>query len=235
MSDKDAPAGMDKRQVIKSGDLDVGVHRMWGPPIAKYVVPEDVVKKANALVDKYQKNDQKRKQNDYAYNLAGEISQEFMPTGDELAEIGLAEHMLKAVEMMVRGKVPEMDSNKLRIGFIDCWFVIQKAGDWNPPHYHGGQLSAALWLDTPEGMATSTRKWGGGEFVFVAPCTPTEWEQPVVHFEPVPGMMVVFPAYLTHAVAPHMAEGERRSFAFNCNLGFEVNGEVVPFEGIYPG
>jgi len=231
MSEQKKPAGIDKRQVLKSADMAEGVHRLWGPPIAKYVIPADVVKRANDLITRYQQDEQKRKKNDYAYNLAGEIAQEFMPTADELSEIGLAEHMLKAVEVMVRAKRPDMDMDKLRIGFIDCWFVIQRAGDWNPPHYHGGQLSAALWLDIPEGMAKSTRKWGGGEFVFVAPTTPTEWEQPVVHFEPSPGVMMLFPSYLTHAVAPHMAEGERRSFSFNCNLGFEVDGQIIPFDG----
>ena len=225
------PAGKDKREVIKSAEMADGVHRLWGPPICKYVVPDDVVAKANELIDRYQADPQLLKNQDYAYNLAGEISQEFMPNPEDLEAIGLTEHLMKAIEIMVRGKLPNMDSNKLRIGFIDAWFVIQKAGDWNPPHSHGGQLSGALWLDTPEGMKTSTRKWGGGEFVFVSPTTPTEWEQPVVHFEPTPGVMMLFPAYLTHAVAPHMAEGERRSFAFNCNLAFEEDGQIIPFDG----
>lgn len=232
MKKPDVPAGADKREVINSAEMAEGVHRLWGPPICKYVVPPDVVERTNALITRYQQDEQKLKKNDYAYNLAGEISQEFMPNPDDLAEVGLTEHMMKAVEIMVRGKLgPSMDSSKLRIGFIDAWFVIQRAGDWNPPHYHGGQLSAALWLQVPEGMKTSTRKWGGGEFVFVAPTTATEWEQPVVHFEPSPGVMMLFPSYLTHAVAPHMAEGERRSFSFNCNLGFEENGEIIPFGG----
>ena len=38
------------------------------------------------------------------------------------------------------------------------------------------------------------------------------------HIEPEPGTLIIFPAWLSHAVAPHLGNGDRISVSFNVFL-----------------
>lgn len=98
---------------------------------------------------------------------------------------------------------------------IDIWLNVQKAGDYNPTHTHGGSFSGVLFLKVPPQINDQSFD---GQLCFHGP---EEWH--IQSFRtgmtkyvlPVPGDFYVFPAWQPHSVAPFRGDGERWSLAFN--------------------
>jgi len=98
---------------------------------------------------------------------------------------------------------------------IDVWLNVQRAGDYNPTHTHGGSFSGVLFLKVPPQICADSFD---GQLCFHGP---EEWHiqsfrTGMAHYVlPVPGDFYVFPAWQPHSVAPFRGEGERWSIAFN--------------------
>ena len=98
---------------------------------------------------------------------------------------------------------------------IDVWLNVQRSGDYNPTHTHGGTFSGVLFLQVPPQI---TGQSFDGQLCFHGP---EEWQiqtfrTGMAHYVlPVPGEYYVFPAWQPHSVAPFRGEGERWSIAFN--------------------
>ena len=98
---------------------------------------------------------------------------------------------------------------------IDVWLNVQRAGDYNPTHTHGGSFSGVLFLKVPPQICADSFD---GQLCFHGP---EEWHiqsfrTGMAHYVlPVPGDYYVFPAWQPHSVAPFRGEGERWSLAFN--------------------
>ena len=98
---------------------------------------------------------------------------------------------------------------------IDVWLNVQRAGDYNPTHTHGGSFSGVLYLQVPPQISGASFD---GQLCFHGP---EEWH--IQSFRtgmaeyvlPVPGEFYVFPAWQPHSVPPFRGEGERWSLAFN--------------------
>jgi|GEM_PF-185707 len=98
---------------------------------------------------------------------------------------------------------------------IDVWLNVQRAGDYNPTHTHGGSFSGVLFLQVPAQISGASFD---GQLCFHGP---EEWH--IQSFRtgmaeyvlPVPGEFYVFPAWQPHSVPPFRGEGERWSLAFN--------------------
>ena len=98
---------------------------------------------------------------------------------------------------------------------IDVWLNVQRSGDYNPTHTHGGSFSGVLYLQVPPQISGASFD---GQLCFHGP---EEWH--IQSFRtgmaeyvlPVPGEFYVFPAWQPHSVAPFRGEGERWSLAFN--------------------
>jgi hypothetical protein len=98
---------------------------------------------------------------------------------------------------------------------IDLWLNVQRAGDYNPTHTHGGSFSGVIFLQVPPQIVNDSFD---GQLCFHGP---EEWH--IQSFRtgmakyvlPVPGEFYVFPAWQPHSVAPFRGEGERWSLAFN--------------------
>jgi len=52
----------------------------------------------------------------------------------------------------------------------------------------------------------------------LAPEEDEQWHGKYAHVEPVPGTLILFPGWLSHAVAPHSGDGSRTSVSFNVFL-----------------
>jgi hypothetical protein len=98
---------------------------------------------------------------------------------------------------------------------IDVWLNVQRAGDYNPTHTHGGSFSGVVFLRVPPQISGDRFD---GQLCFHGP---EEWQiqtfrTGMAHYVlPVPGEYYVFPAWQPHSVAPFRGEGERWSLAFN--------------------
>ncbi len=98
---------------------------------------------------------------------------------------------------------------------VDLWLNVQRAGDYNPTHTHGGSFSGVLFLQVPPQIRAESFD---GQLCFHGP---EEWHiqsfrTGMAHYVlPVPGAFYVFPAWQPHSVPPFRGEGERWSIAFN--------------------
>jgi hypothetical protein len=116
------------------------------------------------------------------------------------------------------------------------WVNFMRAGEFNPPHIHTNSdlsrsestqrpncdLSSVLFIKVPEGLKEENKKFPGtgsgpgtlsfsfGEF------QPHNISTRV--FFPEEGDLFIFPATLTHFVAPFRSEGERISMSANFRL-----------------
>ena len=95
------------------------------------------------------------------------------------------------------------------------WLNVQRAGDYNPAHTHGGSFSGVLYLRVPPQIRAESFD---GQLCLHGP---EEWHiqsfrTGMAHYVvPKPGDYYVFPAWQPHSVAPFRGEGERWSIAFN--------------------
>ena len=104
------------------------------------------------------------------------------------------------------------------------WVNFMRAGEFNPPHTHPGcDLSSVLFIKIPEALKEENKKFTGtgtgpGSLSF----TYGEFQPHAIstrYFFPEEGDFFIFPATLTHFVAPFISEGERISMSAN----FKVN------------
>ncbi|MEI6617032.1 MAG: putative 2OG-Fe(II) oxygenase, partial [Cyanobium sp. ELA507] len=98
---------------------------------------------------------------------------------------------------------------------IDLWLNVQRAGDYNPTHTHGGSFSGVLYLEVPPQVCAESFD---GQLCLHGP---EEWHiqsfrTGMAHYVlPKAGEYFVFPAWQPHSVAPFRGQGERWSIAFN--------------------
>ena len=96
----------------------------------------------------------------------------------------------------------------------NSWFIINQKNTWNSPHTHmPSQWSGVLYISVNKQNAGED----GGRIIFIDPIPlgPAYRNLINAQVEPAEGLMLIFPSYLTHMVAPHSADEERISLSFN--------------------
>lgn len=131
---------------------------------------------------------------------------------------GLGNFIFRCLEEFARAEGWQLD----RYGFvIDAWANINGKGASNSYHNHPNcLLSGSYYLDTPE---------GSGEIVFrdpremaynyQPPYAGGRLKTPLKAVKPAPGLLLLFPPWLLHAVEPSGVDAERISVAFNAGVG----------------
>ena len=101
----------------------------------------------------------------------------------------------------------------------NLWINYMKAGEYNPPHVHSGELSFVIYLKVPKEIEGDARVYGAahpgpGAIDFL-------YGQPTMHHKthitafPRARDIFIFPANLLHTVSPFRCEGERISVSGN--------------------
>ena len=104
--------------------------------------------------------------------------------------------------------------------FTTAWVNFMVAGEFNPPHIHGKcDFSSVLFTNIPEKLKEENKKYvgtsgGPGSISFsYGETQPHSMYNKA--FKPEEGDLFIFPATLTHFVAPFMSQGERISISAN--------------------
>jgi uncharacterized protein (TIGR02466 family) len=109
------------------------------------------------------------------------------------------------------------------IKVVMAWVNFMKAGEFNPPHIHDDcDFSSVLFVKIPEKLKEEHKKFEGvsggpGAISF----SYGEFQSYSLHtkaFFPEEGDLFIFPATLTHFVAPFVSPGERISISANFRL-----------------
>ena len=117
-----------------------------------------------------------------------------------------------------------------RVVMTDFWININDAGSWNAPHSHlPCEWSGAVYLSVDAALAQRPAGSTDGDILFFDPMPtgPEYGRNPTVNYTPRDGTMFLFPGWLLHMVAPHMATVPRITCAFNFRVvppGVEARG-----------
>ena len=186
----------------------------FGPSIGKTKISKKFFDILNKEFDKKSKS----KKIDYSSKLASQIKKE-LKISDKFTKKYL-DHELKKniIKFLSNEKIQEIKEIKI----LNLWVVRQFKGEYNPIHYHEGDLSGVGYLKLPKGMTSNkmvknkkvktngTIDFINGQRGFLS--------KSIYNIVPKIKELIIFPNYLMHTAYPFNIEGERRSFSFNAKI-----------------
>ena len=104
-----------------------------------------------------------------------------------------------------------------------AWANFMVAGEFNPPHTHMNcEFSSVLFIKIPEALKEEHKKFtgmgGGPGSISFSYGESQPHSLSHKYFFPEEGELFIFPATLTHFVAPFLSKGERISMSANFRL-----------------
>ena len=199
--------------------MNLEILKPFGPSIIKAKIPSEILLGLNKYVDDLVKDSQESEKLDYGQNLAGNVSQEFRLGINFMKEIKWAEFLASTCQKWLK-EGHDISIKKFEI--ISSWVVKQYENEYNPIHYHSGQISGVGYLKIPEKMGETVQKNKkinhNGKLVLIDGskkflCNPTYVITPKV------GDFYFFPSYMMHTVYPfYNSQEERRSVSFNAKI-----------------
>ena len=191
--------------------------RAFGPTLGKGKLSKKILKVINNHVDKTMIS----KKNDYSSKLVSQIKDE-IKLNDTFIKKNLSKELIKNIRKYLEvSGVPNIKEVKI----IKLWVVRQFKNEYNPIHYHSGQLSGVGYLKIPKNMnqnkvvknkkvkTNGTIDFINGQKNFLS--------KSIYNLNPKIGDLLIFPNYLMHAAYPFNVDGERRSFSFNAKITFK--------------
>ena len=212
---------------IQTHPTDFRVEKHFGPFFASCMLPQDATDALTKMSDDILSN---KLSESHGSSLAGVIDKEMKVYKSDMEKAGVDQ----LIESCVRSYVVHCAKSH---GFFketyvfesminSAWIVSQYENEYNPAHNHTGcDISAVIYLKVPDvkGRRNIESKKGkvdsDGDICFIHSSVGHRnfdiFEKGIMNMTPVPGLLVMFPSYLTHLVYPFVGEGERRCLPFN--------------------
>ena len=186
----------------------------FGPTIGKTKISNEFFNKLNKEFDSKSNS----KKVDYSSKLASQIKNEI-----KISNNFIKKNLEKEIRAYVnKFLLKENIKNIKDIKILNLWVVSQFKGEYNPIHYHEGDLSGVGYLKLPKGMTNNkmvknkklktngTIDFINGKRGFLS--------KSIYNVSPKVRDLLIFPNYLMHTAYPFNIEGERRSFSFNAKI-----------------
>tara|TARA_B100000902_G_scaffold55992_2_gene62808 strand:- start:4827 stop:5414 length:588 start_codon:yes stop_codon:yes gene_type:complete len=189
----------------------------FGPSIGKTKISQKFLNILNKEFDSKSNS----KKIDYSSKLASQIKKE-LKISNKFIKKNLEKELKKNINKFLRNEKIK-DIKEIRI--LNLWVVRQFKGEYNPIHYHEGDLSGVGYLKLPKGMTNNkmvknknmkvngTIDFINGQKGFLS--------KSIYNVVPKIKELIIFPNYLMHTAYPFNIEGERRSFSFNVKIFFK--------------
>ena len=134
-----------KYQVVKN----------FGPSVFKIEMPEQIVEKLNAYIDKVIKDREKQESLNFGNNLVGDVTQEFFLEPETVRETGWLNFLSKSAQRWI-----EIETGKKikKFHLEKSWIVRQFQNEYNPTHWHNGHISGAGFLKVPKNLGEHKQK-----------------------------------------------------------------------------
>ena len=135
----------------------------------------------------------------------------------------IAAYMYKSRPDLKLKSVDDM-KKKLVINYRSAWVVRQFENEYNPLHFHTGNISGVCYTMLPKNFGKPPQNKEGTNFngqiqlahgANIFNCRALELIKPEV------GKFILFPNYMLHTVYPFYGPGERRSFSFNADIAIK--------------
>ena len=190
----------------------------FGPKLAKIKLSKKVIKDINQEVERIILNEKKSKKKDYSKKLVGEVYQEI-----ELPRNFINKKLKKFIHEKVKNYLKNTinkSTNKIKIK--NFWVVRQFKNEYNPVHYHDGNISGVGYLKIPKNLNFSKKKKKTNGTIDFINGSRMFLNKSIYNHVPKVGDLILFPNYLMHTAYPFVVDGERRSFSFNVELDKKV-------------
>ena len=189
----------------------------FGPSIGKTKISKKFLDILNKEID----NKDLTKKNDYSSKLASQIKKE-VKISNNFIKKNLEREIKKNIKDFLKNeKIKKVKDIKI----LNLWVVRQFKNEYNPIHYHDGDLSGVGYLKIPKDMTKNkllknkkdktngTIDFINGQRGFLS--------RSIFNIEPKERDLLIFPNYLMHTAYPFNINSERRSFSFNAKIIFK--------------
>ena len=189
----------------------------FGPSIGKGKISNKFLNILNKEID----NKVLTRKNDYSSKLASQIKKEIKISNNFIKK-NLEIEIKKNIKIFLK---KEKIQNVKEIKILNLWVVSQFKDEYNPIHYHDGDLSGVGYLKVPKNMTKNkflknkknktngTIDFINGQRGFLS--------KSIFNFIPKERELLIFPNYLMHTAYPFNIDAERRSFSFNAKIIFK--------------
>ena len=186
----------------------------FGPTIGKTKISKKFFDKLNKEFDKKSKF----KKIDYSAKLASQIQKELKISNQFIKKNLISELKTNIRKFLKNEKIKNIKDIKI----LNLWVVRQFKGEYNPIHYHQGDISGVGYIKLPKDMTINkmiknkkhktngTIDFINGQKNFLS--------KSIYNITPKVGDLILFPNYLMHTAYPFNVSGERRSFSFNTKI-----------------
>ncbi|MDA9647524.1 2OG-Fe(II) oxygenase family protein [Candidatus Pelagibacter sp.] len=189
----------------------------FGPTIGKTKISKRFFDKLNKEFDSKSNS----KKVDYSSKLASQIKNEIKISNNFIKKNLEKEIKINITRFLLKEKIKNIKDIKI----LNLWVVSQFKGEYNPIHYHEGDLSGVGYLKLPKGMTINkmvknkklktngTIDFINGQRGFLS--------KSIYNVLPKVRDLLIFPNYLMHTAYPFNIGGERRSFSFNIKINYK--------------
>ena len=186
----------------------------FGPSIGRTKVSQNFLNKLNKEFDERSVT----KKIDYSSKLASQIKNE-IKISNNFIQKNLKNEITKNIKVFL---LNEKIKNIKKINILNLWVVRQFKGEYNPIHYHEGDLSGVGYLKLPKNMTknklvTNKKIKTNGTIDFING-QKGFLSKSIYNVNPKERDLLIFPNYLMHTAYPFNTTGERRSFSFNAKI-----------------
>ena len=190
--------------------------RAFGPTLGKGKLSKKIIRVINNEIDKSKIS----KKNDYSSKLASQIKNEI-----KFSNSFINKNLSKELINHIKKYLTKSGVKKIKeIKIINLWVVRQFKNEYNPIHYHEGQLSGVGYLMIPKKMnqnkMVKNKKIKTNGTIACINGQKNFLSKSIYNLNPKLGDFLIFPNYLMHTAYPFNVDGERRSFSFNAKIKF---------------
>ena len=190
----------------------------FGPKIAIIKIPKNIINKINKEVDKILVDKRRLKKSDYSNKLVGQVKQEI-----KLSSRFIKKNLIKFLSDNVKKYIKKCANKEVKkISLKNLWVVRQFKNEYNPIHFHNGNISGVGYLKIPRNITQSQKKLKTNGTIDFIHGSKSFLNNSLFNHNPKVGDMLIFPNYLMHTAYPFKKEGERRSFSFNIDIDKKV-------------
>ena len=131
------------------------VLKPFGPSIVKTIIPENIIIEMNKYVDDIIIDNEKMNKLNHGQYLAGNVTNEFRLDIEFMRKVKWAEFLGKSCQ---RWLFEEHNISIKKFDIVASWIVRQFKNEYNPIHYHSGQISGVGYLKVPKSMGETFQK-----------------------------------------------------------------------------
>ena len=194
------------------------IKKPFGPSVVKVTLNDDIITSMNDYVELIINDENKSKTLDHGHKLAGNVNQEFLLEDKFMIKIKWPELLASVVQKWVQSQTGKQLK---QFTVIKSWIVRQFKNEYNPIHYHSGDISGVGYLKVPSEMGKTSQRDKineNGNLVLIHG-SKQFLSNSILKIEPKVGDFYFFPNYLMHTVYPFSETNEeRRSVSFNAIL-----------------